>query len=132
MTLKRALLFLIPIALMLMALWGLTGIETWLASIATTQKAYLLLGRIGLTLPFLVSAGLGLIVLFSARGSLDIKWAGFGVLTGGLLVLLLPRSWRRCGSMLSQSKFSLDRFCSTPISIRSVVRSGRSLSVCSV
>ena len=71
---------------MLIALWGLTGIETWLASIATTQKAYLLLGRIGLTLPFLVSAGLGLIVLFSVRGSLDIKWAGFGVLGGGLMV----------------------------------------------
>ncbi len=59
MTLKRALLFLIPTALMLIALWGLAGIETRLASFATTQKAYLLFGRIGLTLPFLVSAGLG-------------------------------------------------------------------------
>ncbi|UES42117.1 Ti-type conjugative transfer system protein TraG [Roseibium aggregatum] len=89
MTLKRALLFLIPMALMLIALWGLTGIETGLASFATTQKAYLLLGRIGLTLPFLVSAGLGLIVLFSVRGSLDIKWAGFGVLGGGLMVFAI-------------------------------------------
>ena len=71
---------------MLIALWGLAGIETRLASFATTQKAYLLLGRVGLTLPFLVAAGLGLIVLFSARGSLDIKWAGFGVFGGGLMV----------------------------------------------
>ncbi|WP_306150440.1 MULTISPECIES: Ti-type conjugative transfer system protein TraG [unclassified Roseibium] len=74
---------------MLTAFWGLTGIENSLASFATTQKAYLLLGRIGLTLPCLISAGLGLIVLFSVRGSLDIKWAGFGVFCGGLIVFAL-------------------------------------------
>ncbi|MEO9735466.1 MULTISPECIES: Ti-type conjugative transfer system protein TraG [Alphaproteobacteria] len=76
----------IPIALMLTSLWGLTGIETKLAAFATNQKAYITLGRIGLALPFLCSAGLGLIVLFSVRGSLDVKWAGFGVLFGGLMV----------------------------------------------
>lgn len=71
---------------MLISLWGLSGIETKLAAFATNQKAYITLGRIGLALPFLCSAGLGLIVLFSVRGSLDVKWAGFGVLFGGVMV----------------------------------------------
>jgi type IV secretion system protein VirD4 len=82
-------LMLIPIALMLAAVWGLSGIETKMAALATNQKAYMMLGRIGLTLPSLVAAGLGLIVLFSARGSLDVSWAGVGVLIGGLMVFTI-------------------------------------------
>ncbi len=94
-------------ALMLIALWGLTGIENSLASFATTQKAYLLLGRIGLTLPYLTSAGLGLILLFSVRGSLDIKWVGFGILCGGLLVFVIAavQEALRLKGLVSQVQF---------------------------
>lgn len=64
----------------------MTGIEISIASFARTEEAYMLLGRIGLTVPYLAAAALGLMVLFFARGSLDVIWAGYGVLMGGLMV----------------------------------------------
>jgi type IV secretion system protein VirD4 len=76
----------LPVVLMLAAIWGLTGIETKLASLATSQKAYMMLGRIGLAVPYLAATALGLIVLLSSRGSLDVTFAGFGVLAGGGMV----------------------------------------------
>lgn len=71
---------------MLAATIGMRGIEFWLAGFGTSPDAYQLLGRIGLALPYIVAAALGVIFLMASKGSLVIQWAGWGVFLGGLMV----------------------------------------------
>lgn len=73
-----------PVVLMLAILLAMTGIETWLAGFGKTRQSYQTLGRIGLTLPYVVSASLGIVFLFATRGSLAIQSVGQGVFLGGL------------------------------------------------
>lgn len=86
MTVKKIILTIAPLVLMLTVLWGLLGIENWLASLATSHATYLLLGRIGLTLPYAVAGTVGLIFLFAAAGSPSIRSAGLGALIGATSV----------------------------------------------
>lgn len=76
-----------PVILMLAALWGLIGIETRLASLGTSQATYLLLGRIGLAVPYAAAGIVGLIFLFAAAGSTSIRSAGSGALIGAISVV---------------------------------------------
>ena len=71
------------------ALWGLTGIETWLASLATSQAAYLFLGRIGLALPYGAAGIVCLIFLFATAGSSGIRSAGLGTLIGAITIVAI-------------------------------------------
>jgi type IV secretion system protein VirD4 len=77
-----------PLAMIALAL-TLPGIEQWLATFGKTDQAQLTLGRIGLALPYVASAGIGLVSLFAANGSLDIKTAGWSVLAGSTAVAAL-------------------------------------------
>jgi type IV secretion system protein VirD4 len=87
---KQAMMISTPIMLMLLAALGLMGNEAWLADLGRSNHTlYMLLGHIGLALPYLAAAALGLIALFSANGSLDVKFAGFGVLIGGAILLFV-------------------------------------------
>ncbi|RWF72560.1 hypothetical protein [Mesorhizobium sp.] len=62
----RVLLALAPAALMLALSLGLTGIESWVASFATSEGARLMLGRAGLALPYAAAGLAGVIFLFAA------------------------------------------------------------------
>lgn len=68
---------------------ALTGVETWLSRFGGTPHARLVLGRIGLALPYLVAAAGGLVVLFAAAGASAIRSAGWGVACGGLIVVAI-------------------------------------------
>ena len=74
-----------PLALMLAITIGMRGIEYWLAGFGTTDRAYMLLGRIGLALPHVFAAIVGVIFLFACRGSVLVQSAGWGVAFGGLV-----------------------------------------------
>jgi type IV secretion system protein VirD4 len=65
----------------------LTGIEQWTAGFGTTADAQLMLGRIGLVLPYAVAATIGIAFLFGAKGSASIRWAGGGVGIGSLVIV---------------------------------------------
>ncbi|SON58422.1 Conjugal transfer protein TraG (plasmid) [Hartmannibacter diazotrophicus] len=82
MTPSRLLLLIVPVALMVVSCLGLTGIEAWLAACGSTANAKLLLGRIGLALPYSAAASIGVIFLFAARGAVAIRSAGSGTLIG--------------------------------------------------
>jgi len=71
---------------MLAVLWSLTGIETTLASLGTSEAAYRFLGRIGLALPYAAAGLVGLVFLFATAGSAPIRWAGFGALIGAVVI----------------------------------------------
>ncbi|MBZ9985218.1 MULTISPECIES: Ti-type conjugative transfer system protein TraG [unclassified Mesorhizobium] len=85
---KKLVLTIAPAALMIAMLWGLTGIETWLASLGTSRSAYLFLGKVGLALPYATAGGIGLIFLFAAAGSASIRSAGLSALLGGMIVVV--------------------------------------------
>jgi type IV secretion system protein VirD4 len=78
-----------PGLLILGALLGLTGIEQWTASFGTTPDARVMLGRIGIALPYIIAAAIGIVFLFGARGAVSIRSMGAGVLIGTVAVVAL-------------------------------------------
>ncbi len=76
-----------PGLLMLGTLIGLGGIEQWTASLGTTPDARVMLGRVGIALPYLLAAAIGVMFLFGARGAVSIRSTGAGVLIGTLVVV---------------------------------------------
>lgn len=89
MTPTRIALLIAPGVLLVGACLLLTGIEQWTASLGTTPEAQLMLGRMGLTLPYAIAAGFGIIFLFAAKGAASIQYAGGGVLIGTMVVVMV-------------------------------------------
>ena len=89
MTATRILLAVVPPLMMIAIALALPGIEQWLATFGKTAEAKLTLGRIGLSLPYIASASIGLIFLLSAQGSVNIKTAGWGGVAGSVAVIAL-------------------------------------------
>jgi type IV secretion system protein VirD4 len=87
MTASRIALIVAPITLMIAAVFGLTGIEQWLASLGKTEAARLTLARSGITLPYITSAVIGIIFLFANAGSTGIKFGGWGTLMGSIATI---------------------------------------------
>ncbi|MEJ7014763.1 conjugal transfer protein TraG, partial [Sinorhizobium meliloti] len=83
---KKLALVSAPIAMMLAILFAMGGIETWVAGFGKTPESFQALGRIGLALPYVTAAAIGIIFLLATRGSLAIQSAGLGVLLGGAAV----------------------------------------------
>lgn len=78
-----------PGVLMAGMLFLLTGIEHWFAGFGSTEQAQLMLGRIGIALPYAVAAATGIAFLFAAKGAIAIRSAGGGVLIGAVAVILI-------------------------------------------
>jgi type IV secretion system protein VirD4 len=78
-----------PGVLMLGAQLGLSGIEQWTASFGTTPDARVMFGRVGIALPYLIAAAIGMMFLFGARGAMSIRSMGAGVLIGTLAVVAI-------------------------------------------
>ncbi|WP_136661431.1 Ti-type conjugative transfer system protein TraG [Nitratireductor sp. XY-223] len=97
MTATRVVLLVAPVGLMIAVCIGLTGAGTWLAQFGNSAGAQLTLGRIGIALPYVSAAALGVVVLFAARGAMAIKSAGLGVLVGavGMITIAAMREVTR-------------------------------------
>ena len=97
MTLNKPLLLIAPVGLMIAVCLGLTGSESWLARFGNSPEAQLTLGRIGIALPYVVAAAIGVVFLFAARGAMAIKFAGLGVLVGtvGVITIAAMREFSR-------------------------------------
>ncbi|TXR50479.1 Ti-type conjugative transfer system protein TraG [Phyllobacterium endophyticum] len=85
----RILLFITPAVLMVLAAIGMTGFENWLSGFGKTQATREMLGRAGIALPYLAAALIGIIFLFASAGSIRNKSAGWGVVAGGVSVILV-------------------------------------------
>ncbi len=79
---NRLVLLGLPATIMIVAVLTMTGIEHRLSGFATSAPAKLMLGRIGLALPYATAAALGIISLFAASGSANIKAAAISVIAG--------------------------------------------------
>jgi type IV secretion system protein VirD4 len=88
MTPTRIIMLVAPTLLMLGALLGLSGMEQWTASFSTTPDARVMLGLIGLVLPYIVAAAIGITFLFGARGAVAIRTMGVGVVIGTVAVVV--------------------------------------------
>lgn len=82
-------LVIVPVGLMVGAVFAMTGIETWLAGFGKTEAAKLTLGRAGIAAPYVASAAVGVIFLFASAGSASIRFAGWGVVAGGGATVLI-------------------------------------------
>ncbi|MGE0231050.1 MAG: Ti-type conjugative transfer system protein TraG [Flavobacteriaceae bacterium] len=89
MTPTKIALLVAPTVLMVAMLFLFAGIEHWLAGFGSTERAQLMLGRIGIALPYAISAATGIVFLFAARGAIAIRSAGTGVLIGAVSVILI-------------------------------------------
>ncbi|CAK7261875.1 MULTISPECIES: Ti-type conjugative transfer system protein TraG [unclassified Shinella] len=94
---NRLLLTILPAAFMIAAMLAISGIETWLSGFGASPRAKLLLGRIGLALPYAAAAAIGVIALFATAGAANIKAAGLSVLAGASIVCIAAiarEGWR--------------------------------------
>ena len=89
MTASKLLLAVTPATLMIASLFGSTGAGDWLAAFGTNDGARLILGHVVLALPCILSATVGIIFLFAAAGAANIKAAGWGVVTGSTVAILI-------------------------------------------
>ena len=89
MTLTKAFHLIVPATLMIATTVGLTGIDQWLVTFATTAAGRLTLGRVGIATPYLAAAAIGLVALFGAAGTRSIRFAGSGIVAGGLATMLV-------------------------------------------
>ncbi len=96
----RIALLVVPGMTMVGTLFLFAGIEHWLARFGSTEQAQLMLGRIGIALPYAISAASGIMFLFAARGAIAVRSAGAGVLIGTAAVILIA-SIREIGRLTS-------------------------------
>lgn len=89
MTVDRLLLGILPAIIMLVVMFGTTGIEHRLAALGTSAQVELFLGRAGLALHYIAAAAIGVISLFAANGSANIKAAALSVLAGNGAVVVI-------------------------------------------
>ncbi|MDH0117153.1 Ti-type conjugative transfer system protein TraG [Rhizobium pusense] len=89
MTANRLLLAILPAAIMVAAMILISGTEHRLAALGTTAQAKLMLGRAGLALPYVAATAIGVVALFAANGSTNIKVAGRSVLAGSAVVIII-------------------------------------------
>lgn len=94
---NRLLLAILPAVFMIAAMLAMFGIETWLSGFGTSPQAKLILGRIGLALPYTAAAAIGVIFVFATAGAANIKAAGLSVLAGASVVCIAAitrEGWR--------------------------------------
>ncbi len=104
MKIGKALLVILPLLFMATICLVLPGIENWLAAFGKSEQARLTLGRIGLAAPYALAAASGVIMLFAAQGSRDIKVTGCGVASGalGVVAIAIIREGTRLASFAGQ------------------------------
>ncbi|ASP83011.1 Ti-type conjugative transfer system protein TraG [Sinorhizobium meliloti] len=89
MTANKITLAVAPVVLMVLAVIGLTGIEQWMSTLGKTDAARLILGRVGIALPYVTAAAIGVIYLFASAGSTSVRVAGWGALAGSATTMLV-------------------------------------------
>lgn len=82
-------LMIVPPTIMVLSTIGLTGVEQNLSALGTSDGARQLLGGAGIAIPYLAPAVVGMIALFAAAGSRNIKSSGGGVGFGAVMVLAI-------------------------------------------
>ncbi len=100
MTANRITLAIVPALLMIALLFSMTGIERWLAAFGKSYEARMMLGRIGIALPYAAAGAIGAILLFASAGATNIRAAGWSVAAGGIAITLIAVA--REGLRLSQ------------------------------
>ena len=86
---NRIMLFIAPVALMILAAVAITGVEHWLSAFGKTEAARQVLGRTGISVPYLSAALIGIVFLFASAGAIRVKTAGWGVVAGGVATILI-------------------------------------------
>ncbi|WP_410369517.1 Ti-type conjugative transfer system protein TraG [Chelatococcus asaccharovorans] len=97
----RIVLIVTPVVQMIGILFLITGIEHWTAQFGSSEQARLMLGRIGIAMPYGLAAMSGVVFLFAAKGAAAIRSAGLGVLIGaaGVVAVAVFRETTRLAGL---------------------------------
>lgn len=83
----RILFVFAPVALMLTTVYALSGWESELAILGGPGPARGMLVRVGIALPYVASAAIGVTFLFAAAGAINMHFAGWGVVIGAVTTI---------------------------------------------
>lgn len=72
-----------PVTLMVLTSIATTGAEDWLVGFGRTEPQRALFARAGAALPYVLAAITGIVFLFTAAGSANIRFAGWGAFGEG-------------------------------------------------
>lgn len=86
---NRIMLFIAPVAAMILVVVAITGVEDWLSAFGKTESARQALGRTGIAAPYLTAALTGIVFVFASAGAIRVKTAGWGVVAGGVATILM-------------------------------------------
>lgn len=89
MTMRKLLLIAMPASLMIASMFAMAGIEHWLAAFGKSDQARMILGRIGLAVPYVTAGVIGTLTLFAANGAANIKAAGWSVAGASFLTVVI-------------------------------------------
>jgi type IV secretion system protein VirD4 len=89
MTVNRLLLSTLPAVIIIATMFAASGMGHRLADFGSSAQAKLMLGRAGLALPYVAAAAIGVIGLFAANGSTNVKVAALSVLAGDGAVIVI-------------------------------------------
>jgi type IV secretion system protein VirD4 len=89
MTANKLLLAVIPFGLMMGSLYGLTEVSPMLVSLGNMEAQRLLMARAATAAPFVGAAAIGIMFLFAAAGSVNIRVAGWSVVAGSTATLIV-------------------------------------------
>jgi type IV secretion system protein VirD4 len=78
-----------PPTIMVLSAIAPTGFEHSLSALGTSDGARQMLGKAGIAAPYIAAAVIGIIALFASAGSMRIKTAGWGVVTGSSAVTVI-------------------------------------------
>lgn len=101
MTPTRIVMIVTPVVQMIGILFLITGIEHWTARFGSSEQARLMLGRIGIAMPYGLAAMSGVVFLFAAKDAAAIRSAGLGVLIGaaGVVAVAVFRETTRLAGL---------------------------------
>lgn len=89
MSANKLLLAVVPALLVVGAVIGMTGVEHGLMAFGKTDAQRLMLGRVGIALPFATAAAIGVVFLFATAGSASIRIAGWSAVAGDMAAIAI-------------------------------------------
>lgn len=104
MSVHRAAILILPVGFMVGSCLALDGVEAWTSAFGSTIDVRMILGRLGLALPYALPGAIGVVILLAAKGAMAIRPAAYGVAVGAMAVVAIA-VWRERDRLLTFSGY---------------------------
>lgn len=104
MSVRSAAILILPVGFMVGSCLALDGVEAWTSAFGSTIDVRMVLGRLGLALPYALPGAIGVVILLAAKGTMMIRPAAYGVAVGAMAVVAIA-VWRERDRLLTFSGY---------------------------